>query len=254
MASGAWLVSRFGRIELLSSRSFSQSPSKVNIPLYPESVTCPRQATNEIGFSARSSRWWKAVSQWWRRPGTGDSHGASPYSETLKKEQSARLFHFFFIPCPPVMSGRPSSQPLRAAGGRGTASGGVSLGVPRCPCGHRGTPDLSATSGFVASGAPSLVCPQIIEGQPPERVSLVGAGDTLAVIRLMAPVVPVGTGGWLSQSGSPNPPTHSAAVSSSTFSFSVVPSTGVSRLSRILMALLMNTPSGRPAEPGPQRV
>jgi len=84
---------------------------------------------------------------------------------------------------------------LTGCWGRGTASGGVSLGVPRCPCGHRGTPDLSATSGFVASGAPSLVCPQIIEGQPPERVSLVGAGDTLAVIRLMAPVVPVGTGG-----------------------------------------------------------
>ena len=113
---------------------------------------------------------------------------------------------------------------------------------------------LDMATELVSQGAPSLICPQIIEGQPPERVSLVGAGDTLAVIRLMAPVVPVGTGGWLSQSGSPNPPTHSAAVSSSTFSFSVVPSTGVSRLSRILMALLMNTPSGRPAEPGPQRV
>ena len=54
---------------------------------------------------------------------------------------------------------------------------------------------LDMATELVSQGAPSLICPQIIEGQPPERVSLVGAGDTLAVIRLMAPVVPVGTGG-----------------------------------------------------------
>ena len=54
---------------------------------------------------------------------------------------------------------------------------------------------LDMATELVGQGAPSLVCPQIIEGQPPERVSLVGAGDTLAVIRLMAPVVPVGTWG-----------------------------------------------------------
>ena len=143
---------------------------------------------------------------------------------------------------------------LTGCWGRGTASGGVSLGVPRCPCGHRGTPDLSATSGFVASGAPSLVCPQIIEGQPPERVSLVGAGDTLAVIRLMAPVVPVGTGGLVVPVRLSEPADSLRGCFVFNVFFFGCTQHRCSRLSRTLMALLMNTPSGRPAEPGPQRV
>ena len=58
---------------------------------------------------------------------------------SLKKEHDARLCHFLF-PCPPVMSGRPSSQPLRAAGGEGQPLVGcpsVSLGVPAVIGGHR---------------------------------------------------------------------------------------------------------------------